>query len=118
MIDELSRALRKHGLQPVGRWEGTLEALCPAILHPREVLLVQSHGATEARRYRLLREIVARRTEAACGDDRTGAIEGGADCGGDVLRGITDSRSPRDDHADGGELAREVRGIGVDREAE
>jgi hypothetical protein len=118
VVAQFARAFGQHRLLPIGGGHRPLEDPREPLFHPGEVLLVQHHAASEQRGDRRLREIVARRAQAAGRDHRARAIEPIAHGGGDRVSRIADGRPPRDLHAFGRERACEVRGVGVDRVAE
>ncbi len=82
------------------------------------MLFVEAHVPPEQRGDGGLGEIVRRRPQSAGGDHGTGAVERFAHDGGDFRRHVADGGATCDLDADGRELARQVRGVRVDREAE
>jgi hypothetical protein len=79
---------------------------------------VELYLPAEDARYRRLGDVVARRSQSAGGDHGAGPIQRfgyrGSDCFGDV----TDGRPSDDLHSRGCQHSRDVRGVGVDSEAE
>src|SRR5262249_46146622 len=118
IVLELRRADRHHRLLLVGGGKWTVEAFEPALLHPTKVFFVELHRSTEQFGDRLLGEIVGRRSQSAGRDDGAAAIECVADGTLNRLWRVTDGCASNDLHPDGRERSRQMRGVGVDGEAE
>jgi hypothetical protein len=113
-VDEGARALGEHRLLSVRRRHRAADARQPPLLERGEVLLVHAHAAPEQFGDGGLRQVVGGRPEAAGGDHRAGAVEGVAHGRGDLVGAVAHRRATDDAHAQGRELAREVRAVGVD----
>ena len=103
---------------PIAGGHREAETLEPSGLEGGQDGLVHHHGAAEYLGDRRLGAIVGGRTEAAGRDHRAGAIKRLAYGRRDTGRIITDGRAARDGNAEAREFTPDVRGVGVDGEAE
>ena len=117
-IREHGCAARNHDLRAIRQRDLAATALLPERAERLPAFLVRHQLAAEQLGDRGSRAIVARGSEAAGGDDGAGPIERVAHGGRDIRRVVADGCASNDRHANRRELAREVRGVGVDRVAE
>ncbi len=117
-IVENRRTFRNERLLPIALWHRVTESLEPSRFEGAEYRIVHDHAAPEQFGDHGLRAIVGGWSESAGRDHGAGAIERIAH-GRRNQRGIVaGSGATHDADADGRQLTREMRRVGVDREAE